>query len=150
MSVLTHRNRREPPVLHRDVCSRCQQRRARIPKHSHWYVYHSVILPSVQITLTNVCLPSRNLPNRIEQSSRQRRWRPSHHWGRNEHFAEQAGRRWREGGWKVLLIRKHVSVNETVMIHGVTYLVGNMSAEGSNHRDMGDGFADLQVSRGGF
>lgn len=42
-----------------------------------------------------------------------------------------------------------VSVNETVMIHGVTYLVGNMSAEGSNHRVMGNGIADLRVSLGG-
>lgn len=50
----------------------------------------------------------------------------------------------------MLLIRKYVSVNETVMIHGVTYLVGNMSAEGSNHTDMGDGIADLRVSWGGF
>lgn len=36
--ILTLCNRREPPVIYRDVCSGCQQRRARIPEHPYWYV----------------------------------------------------------------------------------------------------------------
>lgn len=55
-----------------------------------------------------------------------------------------------ESGQSEAAFSNCVSVNETVMIHGVTYLVGNVSAEGSNHTDMGDGIADLRVSWGGF
>ena len=38
LTLLLTRDRREQPVLHRDFCSGCQQRRAGLPEHSHWYV----------------------------------------------------------------------------------------------------------------
>ena len=74
----------------------------RYPVHSPFPLPLCCLIPMVRIP--NCSAPARNLPNRVEQGSRQRRRRPSDHRRGDQHLAQQAGRRrFREEDWMLLI-----------------------------------------------